>query len=278
MDVRATSKPVERQLVSRDGRMHYLLRVLPYLDANRNIDGLIVTCIDVSDMFRLGQQELLVGDLSHRIKNVLAVVMSIAGETASRSPSIEEFTRTFANRIQGLAQTHGMLARRDWSDVSMGELLEGQLAPFAGSTGRVELAGPAIRLSPRSASIIGMVIHEIATNATKYGALSAEGGRVSLSWRLMSDMDAPALELTWRESGGPPIQAPQRKEFGTEFINRSVEFGLGGKSTFEYAKRGLVITLAFSARNDEIVQFRTGPITNLDTNLSDQVTGANSTQ
>lgn len=255
-DVLKASKPIERQLVSRDSRTHYLVRILPYLDADRDVDGVIVTCIDVTDMFRLGQQEVLVGELSHRIKNVLAVVMSIVGETASRSQSIEEFTRSFADRIQGLAQTHGMLARGDWTDIAIANLLEGQLVPFVGASGRAELAGLAIRLTSRSASILGMVIHELATNAAKYGALSSEGGRLSLSWKLAPQGGAPGLELIWRESGGPSVRKPERKGFGTDLIQRSVEFGLGGTVTFDYAESGLVATLAFAARHDEVVQFR----------------------
>jgi len=256
-DVQANSKPVERQLVSRDSQKHYMVRILPYLDADRHVDGVVVTCIDVTDMFRLGEQEVLVGELNHRIKNVLAVVMSIAGETASYSPSIEEFTRSFADRIEGLAQTHDMLARGDWSDIAMADLLKGQLAPFVGATGRAELAGPVVRLPSRSASILGMVVHELATNAAKYGALSNESGRISLSWKLEPYMRAPGLELTWRENGGPSIQAPERMGFGSKFVHRSVELGLGGTATMEYAKSGLVVILAFAARYDEVVQFRT---------------------
>lgn len=245
--VLSSMNAIERQIASRDGGAHYLMRLLPYWNSDRRIDGVIVTFIDVTDMIHVGQQKALVAELNHRVKNVLAVVTSMAAQLARRSTSVEEFNEGFLSRIRGLAQTHDILARHEWSDVAVDELFAAELSAFVGESSRAALVGPKVHLRPRATTTLGMVIHELATNAVKYGALSDDNGRVSVAWALRLDAEPPMLEITWREIGGPPVKTPERKGFGTELIERSLDFELGGTARIDYAREGLVVTLAIPA-------------------------------
>jgi two-component sensor histidine kinase len=186
------------------------------------------------------RQRLLTAELDHRVKNTLATVQALASLTLRNSDSPEAFRKTFEARLQAMARGHSLLARGGWEAVSLGEIVREMLAPYADADGvRVVISGPKLRLLPAAATTLVMVLHELATNAAKHGALSTAAGRVALDWRA----DGGAVELRWAESAGPPVQAPTRHGFGSALIEQSIVSGLGGKTRFDFAPDGLVCTM-----------------------------------
>jgi two-component system CheB/CheR fusion protein len=229
-DIRAVSAShaaVERSVSLADATGHYLARILPYRDSAHRISGIIVTFVDISSIVAAeAQQKVLAAELSHRVRNTLAVVSSIAERTLPQG----ETTESLIGRLHALAHTHEMLSRTDWSEAALRELVLVELAPHAGDN--VHIAGPTIMLRPRSALFLSLAIHELSTNAAKYGALSVPGGRVEVTWRVNRDQ-SPCLEITWAESGGPHVDSLLRRGFGTELIERGVRYELHGEARLE---------------------------------------------
>jgi two-component system, chemotaxis family, CheB/CheR fusion protein len=243
-----TSQPVERNVSRLDNAAHYLMRIIPYRTPADQVDGGIITFVDVTAMVRAEEhQRLLVAELNHRVKNVLAVVASMATQMARRCHTVKEFTATFLDRVQGLAKTHDVLSTNEWQDVTLAELLDAELKALVGNRDRVSFQGPAVHLKPRAATTLGIVIHELATNALKYGALGESGGRLLVEWGYLDRGGAKALVLTWRECNGPAVQPPEKTGLGSELIERSLDYELGGEATTEYRRDGVVVTLVIPA-------------------------------
>jgi two-component sensor histidine kinase len=179
------------------------------------------------------------------------VIQSIARRTARSAGSMEEFERRFERRLQGLAASHDVLVSKNWQGAPLADLVRKQLAPFAEIQGsRIELAGPDIVVTAEAAQALGLALHELATNAIKYGALSMPAGKVGVSWALQGEAGAPrALLLNWIEQGGPPVSQPQRKGFGHVVIGEMVERSLGGKVAMEFAGEGLRWSVVIPASN-----------------------------
>lgn len=249
----ATSTPIERQVVRRDGLAHYLMRIVPYQTMYDKVNGAIITFLDVTDMVHAEErQRLLVAELNHRVKNILSVVASMASQMARRCTSIEEFTDSFIGRIHGLAKTHDILSAKGWSDVDLGELLRAELDAFILEGARAGLQGPEVALKPREATTLGIAIHELATNALKYGAFSNRQGRLRLDWRVEDAGGGRTLVLNWAESGGPSVRPPERTGLGSELIKRSLAFELGGRVDMDYRPTGLVATLVIPLAEQNI--------------------------
>jgi PAS domain S-box-containing protein len=197
------------------------------------ISGCVITMVDLSQRKAAEkQQNLLMAELDHRVKNTLTLVLSILDRT--REDSIAEFKKSFSARIHALAATHNLLSRSSWNGLSIGEVLTTELAPYVqDSRDRVKIKGASITLKPRAAIALGLIFHELASNAAKYGALSKEAGEVTLLATL-GDPGRPAL-LEWRESGGPPVIAPTKGGFGHVVITRSLSYSPdgGAELTFE---------------------------------------------
>ena len=141
------------------------------------------------------------------------------GQTLRSTPEPEVFARAFQGRLEALASAHDMLTNANWSGTDFGALAHKQLAPFlSDDTSRLELKGPAIVVQPETATSLGLILHELATNASKYGALSVPTGSVSLVWRVGGTGNPPSLHITWRETGGPPVKPPTRRGFGSQLI------------------------------------------------------------
>jgi two-component sensor histidine kinase len=193
-------------------------------------------------------QRRLVRELNHRVKNILATVMSIAAQTLHQSDSLDAFHESFEGRVQSLARVHEALARNAWRATTLREIAELALAPYAdGVGGRLDLAGSGVRLSAEAGLSLGMYLHELATNAAKYGALSAPGGRVRLEWREADGGSGGGggrrLIVRWAEEGGPAVRRPTRLGFGTRLIERGVAYELDGRAELDYRETGLVCTL-----------------------------------
>jgi len=187
------------------------------------------------------RQELLLSELAHRVKNTLAVVQSIAGQTLRSAPSNEEFVERFNGRIDALARAHGLLLESHWSGTDIGLLVRGQLEPYiAEGPDRIRISGPAVTLRADQAIPFGLVLHELATNAAKYGSLSVTGGHVELNWSLAERNHRRILTVVWQERDGPPVKEPKGKGFGSRLIAKGLP---GAKVQHEYRKDGVVSTI-----------------------------------
>ena len=184
--------------------------------------------------------ELLMREVNHRTKNLLAVVQAVARQTARKSdPRV--FAEQFRKRLSGLAASHDLLVQAEWRGVELGELVRSQLAHFADLIGhRITLQGLATNITPSAAQAIGMAIHELATNAGKYGALSNANGIVTVGWQIDQQQTTPRFEILWTELGGPPCTPPTHHGFGHTVILEMVEHALDAKVTLSYPETGLV--------------------------------------
>jgi PAS domain S-box-containing protein len=173
-------------------------------------------------------RDLLSAELDHRVKNVLARVTAVVRHTRRRSGTIDEFVTAVDGRIQSIAAAHVLLSQSRWSGVGLTDLIRRQLAPYT-TDANTTISGPEIALTSAETQAVAMVIHELVTNAAKYGALSSPDGRVSVSWENRIGADAAAiLTITWRELGGPPIVAPVRSGYGLSLIRGLIPHELGG--------------------------------------------------
>jgi PAS domain S-box-containing protein len=183
-------------------------------------------------------QQILIAELNHRVKNMLAVVQAIAHQTF-RGVECGDAAETFAGRLSALAAAHTILTRQSWEAADLDEIASAVLEPHSQSdNAQIRLSGEAnVRVPPQTALNLAMALHELATNAAKYGALSKRGGHVDLSWRVTHS--EPVLHIHWRESGGPPVREPEGEGFGTRMIRRVLASELGGKVRLEFSPDGL---------------------------------------
>jgi two-component sensor histidine kinase len=186
---------------------------------------------------------LLVNELNHRVKNTLTTVQSIAAQTFRQAPDPNEATEKFAARLVALGHAHSVLSDHKWESADVRDIVTGGLEPFAPRDGnRLRIHGGDVRLAPRCALMISMVLHELATNATKHGAWSSRTGTVTVEWEKVDRDNAEWLRFVWREHGGPSVRAPVRKGFGSRLIEQSLA-GVGGTATADYDPGGLVCVL-----------------------------------
>lgn len=185
-------------------------------------------------------RELLLHEVKHRVKNTLATIQALASQTLKGTPPAEK--EAFISRLHSLSGAHDLLTLSDWQEIGIASLAQRSLAAFSdkGAT-RVSLGGPDVGLSANKALLLTMVLHELGTNAVKYGALSVEEGQVAIAWRL-SDAERPTLRLEWRESGGPRVTAPEHRGFGSRMIAAALH-GSDGHVAFDYRPEGLQVTL-----------------------------------
>jgi two-component sensor histidine kinase len=193
---------------------------------------------------------LLIEELNHRVKNTLAVLQSIATQTF-RSASRAEREK-FEGRLGALAEAHNLLSREKWQGAELREVIARVLQPYLlNNPGRVRMFGPQVPLSPRLAVVLSMIVHEIATNAAKYGALSNDTGTVAVDWEILDESDGRKLRLIWTEAGGPPVTAPVQRGFGSRLIERSARDQLAGEATVDFLPRGVVYTLTCALDQEE---------------------------
>jgi two-component system, chemotaxis family, CheB/CheR fusion protein len=256
VDIRAESRRVldsregrERRVATSDGTTHYLMRLLPYRIADGTVGGVVATFLDVTRVVEGEVLGTLVAELNHRVRNMLQVVQAVAAHALRRSHSLDEFGRVFRGRIGALARAHELVSVGGWGDVPLHDLILKELGAYAEGGGRLLMEGPPLRLTPRAALALGMVLHELATNAAKHGALSAPAGRVTVAWEKEESADGSTrLMLRWTERGGPPVgEAPERRGFGSELIERQLRHDLGGEIETAYEPAGLRATLTLPA-------------------------------
>jgi len=242
---------VERSVRQRTGKHSYLMRILPYRTSEGAIEGVLITFVDVTAMAAVEeQQRLLVAELNHRVRNMLQVVIGLAHQTLRRSQSLLDFEPAFMGRMQALGRAYELLSHDGWSNVPMAQLLATQLDPFASEGNRYTGAGERVVIASAAALSLGLVLYELATNATKYGALSTAGGKIDVSWQLADGgSGSEEFVLLWQESGGPPVRPPGRSGFGTELVQRQLHYELNGTASMDFEPGGLRVTLAIPARH-----------------------------
>jgi two-component sensor histidine kinase len=184
------------------------------------------------------EREALVAELDHRVKNVLASVQSLAAQSARKTVSLDSFLKTFTGRLEAMAAAHTLLTRTRWRGAEIGDVVAAELSGLA--HGRARWAGPALTLTPRATNSLALALHELATNAVKYGALSTDAGRLEVRWRLLPD---GGFELDWTERRGPLVEPPSRQGFGTMLLDRVTGRELGGSTTVEFAPEGLQVAI-----------------------------------
>ena len=181
---------------------------------------------------------MLMAELDHRVKNVLARVAAVVRSTRQGSSSMDEFVQTLDGRIQSMASAHSLLSQSRWQGVGLADLVRNQLAPYA-TDANMTIGGPDVLLTAAVTQTVAIVLHELVTNAAKYGALSNPGGRVSVSWDQRPNGNAaPNLMIVWRELGGPPIAAATQTGYGTSLIRELISHELGGTVDLVLASDG----------------------------------------
>ncbi|MFN7102126.1 MAG: sensor histidine kinase [Pseudorhizobium sp.] len=216
-----------------------LMSAAPLRAGSDQASGCVITMVDLSQRKAAEKQQLLLmGELDHRVKNTLALVLSISKRTASTEDTVQGFQSAFSGRIQALAATHNLLADRSWSSISVSEVIAAEIEPFIGrSRSRLQVEGVDALITPRAAIALGLVVHELATNAVKYGALSGEQGKVEVKVSLPEGQDF--LRMDWLEVGGPKVAIPTRKGFGQTVITRSMQYMQNGGADLDYAPEGV---------------------------------------
>jgi two-component sensor histidine kinase/CHASE3 domain sensor protein len=255
--VLASGEPVrtEVRIDYPSGTHWYDMTLVPTRNAEGAVDGLIGGAVDISERKQHDAHvRLLLREITHRSKNLLAVIQAIMRQTASHALSVGDFTKRFSARLDALAGSLDLLVQEDWRGVTLADLVRSQLAHHADAgASQIELEGGKLQLPPDAAQNIGMALHELATNAAKYGALSVPEGRVRVSWQ--SEMHANGQEfcrLSWEECNGPPVTPPSRRGFGQVVIERTVARAVGGKVTLSYPPEGVRWTLEFHLRSEPV--------------------------
>jgi two-component sensor histidine kinase/DNA-binding response OmpR family regulator len=242
-------------LTAPDGRaVPVLFSVTPLLGSDGDAaaaTGAVVQIIDVTERRQAEErQALLMAELSHRVKNTLATVLSIGAQTRRRQTSIDGFWTSFEGRLRALSETHNLLAEHFWEWVELRDVISHEVTPYAQTPQDVTLFGPGIELRPRAALALGLVFHELATNAAKYGAFLKAEGRLHVVWQLAQKDANPVILLEWRETGGPTTAPPSQSGFGSTLIRQSIAYELQGKSSLDFQPGGLCCRLEIPLRPD----------------------------
>lgn len=213
----------------------------PIRDDAGAVVGIFVQGHDITENVLAAQrQKLMIDELNHRVKNTLATVQSIAIQTARSNTDPSSFAETFQSRIMALSHTHNLLTQSHWEGADLRAILEHETEAY-GPT-RISLNGPPVSLEPAVVLSLGMIFHELATNAAKYGALHTPDGRILIDWGLADQRDRK-LKLSWREIGGPKVTVPDRRGFGSRLIERNIRHDLAGEIDLVYAPDGLIAEL-----------------------------------
>jgi len=241
-----TLASAERELTAPDSGTRYIVRILPYRSIDNFIAGVVITFIDVTAITRAEErQRLLLAELQHRVRNTLGVVRSIARRSSETSTSVEDYAAHLDGRLNAFARTQAMVTRDPEGGVDLEYLVVEEMLGYNAREGeQLRVSGPPVRFQPKAAETFALAIHELATNAIKYGALSQPKGKVDVSWRVDNAANPPQLVLDWRERGGPRVGPPQRKGFGTELLEKTLAFEFKGKTTLNYDPSGLQCTIA----------------------------------
>jgi two-component sensor histidine kinase len=240
-EVLETGQPKRGEIAIDDvvGTRWHDLHVEPLRDGAGTIVGLSGAAVDVTER-KEGEAHLrlLLRELTHRSKNLLAVIQAMARQTARHAGSIDAFLAQFGARLQALAASHDLLVRESWYGAALEELVQSQLAIYI-DRDQIAIDGPAVALKPEAAQHLGLALHELAANAARFGALSVPDGRVSIAWGRVASADGEALRLDWREELGPRVKVRRKKGFGSMVIERNLALALDASVDLSFEPDGL---------------------------------------
>jgi PAS domain S-box-containing protein len=232
------AEPFEKEYLRADGS-RVPVRLSAALIPGKT-DQVVVHVYDITDRRRAEEhQRLLINELNHRVKNTLAIVQSIAQQSFRGGVPTAAAKQAFEARLAALSAAHNILTERSWQSASMSELVARIIAPLGGGSDRFVVEGPEIQLQPKTAVSLALALHELGTNAAKYGALREKAGRVEIRWLV----EAERLKLVWRERGGPPVVQPEQRGFGSRLLERGLAADLGGKVRIRFEPEGVVCTM-----------------------------------
>ena len=243
-DASATGEHYSEQRVRREADGEYRWHQMRARPIENPSGEWVGTMTDIHDLKALeGRQAVLIAELHHRTRNLLAVVQSIAGQTMRSAETLSSFAAEFESRLRALSRVQGLLARVEHQDVDLREIVEAELAAHGDGklgTDKVSVAGPSVPLPATSAQAVALALHELATNAVKHGALAQPSGRLDVSWRMDQEPE-PRIALQWRESGDtmPEGGRPARRGYGTELIERALRYQLKAKTKLEFGEDGV---------------------------------------
>ncbi|MEO5324012.1 PAS domain-containing protein [Mesorhizobium sp. CC13] len=216
------------------------LTISPIRDGGGKVVGASNISRDMTERRRADEtRDTLMRELNHRVKNTMAVIQAIASQTLGQASTLEEAHSAFSARLFNLAKAHDVLTRESWQSAKLVDIVSDTIQPHSGVANRFRIEGPDVRLAPSTALAISMTLHELSTNAAKYGALSCKDGSVAIVWQIEGKDADRQLVLRWEESGGPRVMKPKRKGFGSRLIERALASELGGEVRVDYASTGL---------------------------------------
>jgi len=238
-----TGQPKDGEVRVADGAniRWYDLHIEPLRDIAGAIVGLTCAAVDITER-KEGEAHLrlLMRELTHRSKNLLAVIQAMARQAARHAGSIDGFLDQFSARLQALARSHDLLVQEEWHGVALAELVRSQIAPYIDrSNSQMRMEGPPVMLRPEAAQSLGLALHELAINAVKYGALSTPAGRIAITWTWRPHGERPEVELQWAETGGPPVQAPVQRGFGSLVVERNLARALDAAVDLSFPPEGV---------------------------------------
>ncbi|WP_228242412.1 sensor histidine kinase [Porphyrobacter sp. GA68] len=238
---------MEYRLRRHDGEYRWLLDNGAPFERDGEFAGYFGSCIDIEAQKQLeSRQRLMIDELNHRVKNTLAIVQSVAAQTFKNHGDRNESLLAFEGRLRALAAAHGLLTENSWSAVSLKQLLADAFAVCQDAQGRIVADGPELLLSPQTAVSLAMGMHELCTNALKYGALSTAEGRVTVDWTLRPEAPTGGsiLHLVWQERDGPSVELPKTRGFGTVMLQRALVAELDGTVELQFLEDGLRCTIS----------------------------------
>jgi PAS domain S-box-containing protein len=240
---------VEFRIIRPDGKVRWISTTggILYDEVTRDATRIIGNSTDITERKRAEErQHALVAELHHRVKNVLATISAVVSRTRQGSRSVESFAAALEGRIYSMAIAHELLGPTRWRGISLKELVRCELAPYA-TRDNAEIRGPEVILRPQAGQAMAIVLHELATNAARYGALSTEHAHVSIRWYCPLNGSHRPIVLEWQETGGPPVVAPHKSSYGTGIIRDLIPYELGGTVDYTLAPGGVRCRLELPA-------------------------------
>lgn len=232
----------ERWHLRRDGTRFWASGTMtPLLDADGKPQGFLNILRDRTEVrAEAERRELLMAEMNHRIKNTFSTVQAVAVQTGRHAPTTADFLATFGARLTALARSHDVLIQGGWKDAPLRDVVEGALAAYGGEPGRINVEGLPVLLPANLVEMVSLAFHELATNAVKHGALSAQGGSVAVFWTVSpARKGARRVEIVWRERGGPPVRRPERRGFGSQLLEQGLRSQAGATVQLDFQPEGL---------------------------------------